>query len=377
MIEELLSLAELTNFSLIFFRKPDEFYKNDVQVLERKDINIHIEPFGNLHFSRIPFTFIFIIKNIRSFFDGYSFVIGVKSVWWFLRLKSYVLNVDSIHAQFATQAALLAWLVKEFNSKKIKTKFSFTYHAYDIYFKNLWFRKLVNNAEIAFSISDYNIDYVKKKYSGLDESKIILSRLGTPPPPNCNITKDTDEWMYLGFISWFVDKKGIFYLLKAMKDLSQKNKKVKLLLAGDGPLKEKIISFIKDNGLISSVDFWGKINKEEKHSFFCSLDALVLPAITVPNDQDGIPVVLMEAVSYSLPLITTKVSGIPEICTNNYNGKLIQEKDKDALVDAIVELHDNPEIRVRFSKNSKIIFEKYNIKINTDKKIQKLNWDNS
>lgn len=380
MIEELISLSRIENYNLILLRSTDAFYKKSIEELEENGVKVVNNPFNSFpHLNRVLFTFLFIFKNIQCFFQRYSAVIGVKSIWWFVRLKNEVIQVKSIHAQFATQATILAWMIKEFNKKERReTTFSFTFHAYDIYFNNKWFSKLVNNSESAFSISEYNIDYVNKQYRQLDVSRIILSRLGTPNPPKCTSSNQSkkDGWLYLGFISWFVTKKGLFYLLDAMKILKEKEINVKLILAGDGPLKNKILSVIKENDLQSHIEYIGRINKEEKHTYYCSLDMLVMPAITTPNDQDGIPVVLMEAVSYGLPIIATNVSGIPEICKNNYNGKLIPEKDTEAIANAIIEISESSENRNMYSAGAKKTFEAFNIDVNTKRKAQLMNWTN-
>ena len=111
-----------------------------------------------------------------------------------------------------------------------------------------------------------------------------------------------------------------------------------------------------------------------KEDFFKTLDAFVLPAIIVPNDMDGIPVVLMEAISYGLPLISTEISGIPEICIDNYNGYLIEEKNVSKIVNAIINLNKNKKLRDKFSLNSIKLSNDYNIKINSKNKIVNLGW---
>ena len=92
-------------------------------------------------------------------------------------------------------------------------------------------------------------------------------------------------------------------------------------------MKHEFLDYVKLNKLSDRIFFVGKVKGESKDEFFRNLDAFVLPSISLKNDQDGIPVVLMEAIAYGLPLISTNVSGIPEICINNFNGYLIEEKN--------------------------------------------------
>jgi len=264
-------------------------------------------------------------------------------------------------------------LIKKYCNNK--PKFSFTFHAYDIYFGNKWFKYLVSECYKAFSISNYNIEYVKKNY--INSNKIILSRLGVfrEFASIKSYHKTEFKTFTLGLLSWFVEKKGIGFLLEALLELKNKGySDIRLILAGDGPLITKYLTFIKENQLSDSIKYIGKIKGQEKRDFFQSIDAFILPSITLKNDQDGIPVVLMEAISYGLPIISTNISGIPEICIDNYNGFLIPQKDVNAIVNAIIKLIKSRELIERFSKNSlKLSFE-YDININSKKKLLELGW---
>jgi glycosyltransferase involved in cell wall biosynthesis len=374
MIYELIAFSNYVKFSVVFLRKPSEFYKEDIAKLKSNGIEIVIQPASFENFLlkfRIIVTFFF--KNLFRFKPGYNSVVGFKSMLWFLRLDLTKFSSRScIHAQFATQAALIALLIKKYYNSS--PEYSFTFHAYDIYFDNKWFSLLVTESKRTFSISQYNINYVNKKYKNFDINKIKLSRLGVFRPENLQNQKVKKNGAFtLGLLSWFVEKKGIKYLLEAMKLINEGNN-VKLILAGDGPLKEYIIDYINANELRESIDYIGRVQGQKKGEFFDSLDVFVLPAITLPNDQDGIPVVLMEAISYGLPLISTTVSGIPEICKNDYNGFLVPERDVNALVNAIYSLMENQDHKRKFSKNSLELSVIYDIELNSEIKLKYLSW---
>jgi len=229
-----------------------------------------------------------------------------------------------------------------------------------------------------FSISDYNIKYVEQHY--LRSDKIKLSRLGVfrENMDNTSTLKfENNKNFTIGLLSWFIEKKGIIYLLQAINELSsQKDLSIKLIIAGDGPLKESYQTYIKSNKLDDFISFAGVIKGEQKEDFFKSLDAFVLPSISLKNDQDGIPVVLMEAISYALPIISTDVSGIPEICINEYNGFLIPEKSVKELVYAIKDLFSNEDKYMMYSKNSFELSNDYDIDINSMKKLKTISWIN-
>ena len=377
MLDELIVFSQHVQFKVIFLRQPGAFYEDRLTQLRQNGIDIVVCPFSKApNISKLLFCLRFSIRNLACFLSWYSFIVGIKSLWWFCLLEDqYFKKPVSIHAQFATQPALVSLLLSKYHSSS-KIDYFFTFHAYDIFFYNRWFVKLVNNSRMCFSISEYNLNYVQEKYKGLDRSKLELSRLGAFASSQHHQAKASSEEFRIGFISWFVEKKGIQYLLEAMKIIAARNRNIKLVIAGDGPLRSSIEAYIASNNLGNSITYIGKLNEHEKASFFTSIDALVLPAVTLRNDKDGIPVVLMEAISFGLPIISTNISGIPEICINNYNGFLIPEKNVNALVNAITTLSSDRKTAHRYSENSYQLYSKYNLDTNSYSKLKKLEWIN-
>jgi len=373
MIDELIVFSKHTKVDIILLQKQEAFYNEGLERLNITNLKTYTEPFSyeNL-IKKLGIAIPFFFQNIFKFRADYNFVIGFKAILWFLRLDmSYFSKESNIHAQFATQSAIISLLIKKYYSNK--PTYSFTFHAYDIYFKSKWFKVLVEQCHHAFSISDYNIKYVTKKY--LASKKIILARLGVFTEEIKPVNKVSEDMITLGLMSWFVEKKGVKYLLEALKVVKEKGySNVKLILAGDGPLKEQYLKYISDNKIESLVDYIGSVDGETKNNFYNALDAFILPSISLPNDQDGIPVVLMESIAYGLPIISTNVSGIPEICIDKYNGFLLEEKNTDEIVKSIISLIEDREQLVKYSKNSLELSKEYDIEINSKEKLKAMGW---
>ena len=378
MMDELVVFAELTKFNIIFLRRQDVFYSDKIKILEDKGINvIYLNTRNIFSVSRFRFCFIFIIRHLKCFLNLHSLIYGLKSIGYFLMLDFKIFKEEKIemHCQFATQSTIMGLMIKEY--LKTNVSYSFTYHAYDIFVKNLWFTTLTTNAEKAFSISNFNIDYVIRNYKIKDKSKIHYLPLGvfTPEIAPTRISFTDRNILRLGFLSYFVEMKGINYLLPAINKLKNSNIRFVINIAGDGPLKEDMISFVEKNSLKEYVIFHGLIKNEDKDRFYRKLDLFILPSISKGIETDGLPVVLMEAVSYGLPIISTNVSGIPEICINNYNGYLIQQKSVEEIVNAITKFYNSPSKWQEFSHNSLEISNKYNIVDNSKYKLKMLGWD--
>src|SRR6187397_1258859 len=105
MIDELAVFAKKVPFKVIFIRKPNDFYTKKLEELKGYGVEIHYLP-GRLHlsFGKLFFCLKFCLTNVSCFFSRYSFVIAVKSLWWFLKFDdSHFDKPVNIHAQFATQ----------------------------------------------------------------------------------------------------------------------------------------------------------------------------------------------------------------------------------------------------------------------------------
>ena len=370
MINELLAFSLFTQFRVILLREPAKVYHNDIEELKTRGVEVLIAPFQSFpSLKKSLFSVYFILKNISCFLEIKNFVFGIKSIYWFTKLRQDVIpSRSSVHAQFATQASIIALLYRHYLKD---VEYSFTFHAYDIYFRNKFFIKLINKSKIAFTISKFSIQYVLNKYPIINSKKLEISRLGT------FISKEhlgnkikKNKALTIGFLGNFVPEKNIFLLLKAMKILSDTVDNLNMYIAGDGPLRDNVLDFIKNSVLKDKIHYLGFVYGNKKEEFFDRIDVSVLPSIS-----EGLPVVLMEALSFSIPIIATDITALSEICKNNYNGFLIPPGDIEALKEAILKFYqmddaEFQEYRRRAYKSSR----DYDIIENSKNKLEKLGW---
>lgn len=104
---------------------------------------------------------------------------------------------------------------------------------------------------------------------------------------------------------------------------------------------------ISKYGLNDIVSFEGWVSGDKKINLLNKVDAYILPSY-----HEGLPISILEAMSYSLPIISTNVGGIPEILKNGENGFIITPGDKDAIYRAILELMNNEKLRMDMGKAS-------------------------
>lgn len=130
--------------------------------------------------------------------------------------------------------------------------------------------------------------------------------------------------LYVGRLS---HEKGIHYLLESLSELTSKEQKYHLTIMGDGPLKGEVLKTIDDKSMTSSITLKGFVDSPEQ--YFSQFDVLVMPSLT-----EGIPITLLEAMRERLPVIATKVGGIPFVLGYDYP-YLVSPKSKQDLSDKL------------------------------------------
>jgi glycosyltransferase involved in cell wall biosynthesis len=140
-------------------------------------------------------------------------------------------------------------------------------------------------------------------------------------------------------VSNFIEVKGHRYTVEAFARYSKARPGAELVLAGDGPLRGEIESLVAEMGLRDKVRFTGRVGVDRVIELMGEADAFVQHSVSLPNGrQEGLPTVLMEAMSTGLPVIATRHSGIPELVENGVDGLLVEERDIDGYVSALERL---------------------------------------
>ena len=145
------------------------------------------------------------------------------------------------------------------------------------------------------------------------------------------------------FVGRMDEMKGTEYLIKAFLDIKYKTKG-SLLLIGNGPLKNELSLKYENN---KNVVFLGAIDHKYIASYMKASDIFVLPSV-----DEAMPVVLMEALASGLPIVASKVGGIPELIKKE-NGILTKPRNTKSISDAILKLLKNKKVMVAMSKRNK------------------------
>lgn len=165
-------------------------------------------------------------------------------------------------------------------------------------------------------------------------------------------------------IGRLVEKKGHEYAIRAFAKLIGKHTNIMYLIAGDGPLKEKLAALIRDLGLRKHVGFLNEVEIEEARNLYETSHIFLLPSVTaLDEDREGQALVLQEAQATGMPVVSTYHNGIPEGVLDGRSGFLVPERDVDALAERMDHLIEHPDEWEKMGlEGRRFVESKYEIK---------------
>lgn len=249
-------------------------------------------------------------------------------------------NVEHLHIHFAhvpTQVGMYA-------ASLAGLPFTFMSHANDLFERPLLIPEKVKRAKQAVTISQFNIDLMSGM--GADPGNMGIVRCGVHGGHSETDKVTSSTPFTFGTLGRMVEKKGMDTLLDALAILKSNHVHVRLEIAGDGPLRSMLEIQVNDLGLQEQVHFLGALPHADVMKWMQKLDGFVLAARKDSNgDMDGIPVVLMEAMTLGIPVISTALSGIPELVIQEETGLLATPADPSSLANCLTRMVEEPQSR--------------------------------
>ncbi len=268
-------------------------------------------------------------------------------------------NCNHLHIHFAhvpTQIGMYA-------AKLSGIPFTFMAHANDIFQRELLLKDKVDRSKKAIMISNFNRNLFESK--GANNSRLAIVRCGidTQIKPR----KSSTTLVKIGSLGRLVEKKGFDTLIDAVANL--KDRSFILEIAGDGPLRNELEDKIKRHNLQNKIKLVGSVDHTDVYDWLNSLDLFVLACKEDENgDKDGIPVVLMEAINAGVPVVSTYISGIPELVQHKVSGLLANPGDSTDLSNILNKSFQNYQTLVKYADIAKKrIKQEFDEKINVDR----------
>lgn len=252
-------------------------------------------------------------------------------------------KIAHVHAHFAHDATTVAWMAAMITG----LQFSFTAHAKDIYLEslnpaNLLPRKM-NAAKFVVTCTEANRRHLRDLsntpvyciYHGLTDDFVDLLRQNSPNG------RERNGHIRALAVGRLVEKKGLDTFVDACGILQRRDVRFEAIIVGEnGEAKEKIDQAISANNLTDKVRLAGSMKQADLFEEYRRADVFCLPCRILENgDRDGIPNVMIEAMSCGVPVVTTNISGIPEVIEDGRNGLLVEPNDATALANSLERIY--------------------------------------
>jgi colanic acid/amylovoran biosynthesis glycosyltransferase len=269
-------------------------------------------------------------------------------------------KVDHVHAHYATYPLLAAWL----GHRLTGVPYSVTVHAHDIFVDRSFLERRLAEAAFVVAISEYNRQFIRAHGSparipvhvvhcGLEPTAYPF-RPRVPPPTRA---------IRALCVASLQEYKGHRVLLHALADAGARLDRVQLELVGDGPARADLEQLAGDLGLAARVRFHGSLPEPAVADLLEAADLFVLPSVVARNgQQEGLPVVLVEALAAGVPVVATRLSGVPEVIRDESTGLLAEPGDPDALARSIEAVIDDPvAARARANTGRQLVEREFDI----------------
>jgi glycosyltransferase involved in cell wall biosynthesis len=270
------------------------------------------------------------------------------------------MKIDHIHAHWGSTTSTMAYIVSQLTD----IPWSFTLHRWDIKENNM-LKEKAKTAKFVRIISRDGYNKVLRIIGDEHINKCFILHMGVDIPKFTNESKKRDRKSFIiATPANLIEVKGHKYLIEAIGILRQKGYNIKCYLSGDGPLREDLEKTVNEMNLGDIVIFKGAIPHNQLLELYANneVDCVILPSIvTDKGEHEGIPVSLMEAMAYKIPVISTNTGGIPELLDNDA-GIIVEQKNPYKLAEAIETLIKDEGLRRKLGESGyKKVIEEFSL----------------
>jgi colanic acid/amylovoran biosynthesis glycosyltransferase len=260
-------------------------------------------------------------------------------------------GVRHIHAHFASSPASVALVAARLTG----ASFSFTAHAVDIFAHRIMLIEKLREARFVIAISEYNKRVLAELVPEAAD-KIHVVHCGVDPRAFAPVTPQAGSGPPVVLaVGQMREKKGLPYLVEACRLLVERGVEFHCVIVGGGDGLDALRRQVSEAGLNGHLTLTGPLFQSEVRAHLRQAALFVLPCIVAADgDRDGIPVSLMEAMAMELSVVSTTVSGIPELIADGQEGFLVPPREPAALADVLARLLGDSALRRSLGRNGRL-----------------------
>jgi glycosyltransferase involved in cell wall biosynthesis len=281
----------------------------------------------------------------RVLLGGFYFVEALILLHWLRRQR-----LTHVHVHFATPAAAVAAIATKIATSTSPLTMSMTVHGpdefYDVTAYSLAAKVAASKFVVCISF------FAQSQMMKLSEEwgKFEIGRLGVDSGHfGARGVKAVESVFKVLCVGRLVGAKGQRILIEAVELLRGQGRAVELDLVGDGPDRQALEAFVNSRGLGGAVRFAGSVGQDRIRDFYGAADVFAMASFA-----EGIPVVLMEAMSMEIPVVATGINGIPELIRDGMDGLLVAPSDVRGMAWAIARLMDDEALRETLGKAGRV-----------------------
>jgi glycosyltransferase involved in cell wall biosynthesis len=263
-------------------------------------------------------------------------------------------GVTHVHAHFAASPTACAFVIHRLTG----IPYSFTAHGSDIHRDRTMLLEKVAEARFVVAVSRFNRDVILEACRGRFGDKVVVIHCGVDPNRFRPAAREAPDGPTRGpgpfrvvCVGRLHGVKGQGVLLEACRLLAARGIAVECHLVGDGPDRTALEARARVSGLDGRVHFHGWQTPAEVATLLRAADVAATPSVPSPEGRlEGIPVALMEAMATGVPVVASRLAGIPELVDDGVTGLLTPPGDPVALAGALERLWRDPAERARFGR---------------------------
>lgn len=280
-------------------------------------------------------------------------------------------QIDHIHAHFASHPALAAFVIGRLTG----IPYSFTAHGSDLHRERRMLREKMQECQFAVAISEYNRQWIARECGARFAEKTHVIHCGIDPqsfevkrPGRFAASEGQCQPLQVLCIGTLHEVKGQSYLLQACAKLAAQGVAVHLHFVGDGADRPMLEALATDLNF-DHCTFHGHRCRPQVIGHLAEADVVAAPSVLSSDGRrEGIPVVLMEAMASGLPVVASRISGIPELVEDQETGLLAPPRDAAALAEALQTLARDPQLRIRMgAAGRRRVTEHFNLHAETQR----------
>ncbi|MBN2302036.1 MAG: glycosyltransferase family 4 protein [Lentisphaerae bacterium] len=259
--------------------------------------------------------------------------------------RAETMNIDHVHAHFAFGTADIGLIMARF----LRVPFSLSLHAKDIFTQNCdILSKRISPVSFATVCTRHAFNHLRRLLPSEDAAKLVFIPHGLAPESYAPSASTQPIVLAIGRLE---EKKGFRHLLEACKVLKEEGIVFRCVIAGAGSQMEMLQIEAQRNGINDRVVFPGEQTQNEVRQLLEQASVFVMPSVITANgDQDGIPNVVLEAMSMALPVVASALPAMSEAVTDGKTGYLVKPRDPIALANKIRGLLADRALRTRMGQ---------------------------